>query len=286
MQAAGHVKLRCSAFAATLLWGMSCAHDPQRGGDEPLEFFPVGTDSDWAVAVFTSPVGLYAVKTDGSMWAWMLDASGSGLTEYQRTQGSDWIDVVGSDSSWLGCLAQDGSLWTVRSSYTDGCTAKVEDGPWSRAAETDQPITDSRELWRSGATSATRIVGPWRRWVLTPIGAMSRVRTTRTRQSPPSAPSSRTTACGVGGVTSRARWAMQPTSVGPRRSGLEGRPNGWTLPLGDSTPAPSSAMAPCGAGVPTKAEVSETVQVRTGDPPAGLERNPIGLGCSTLDRPA
>ncbi len=87
----------------------------------------VGTDRDWK-AIAAGGTAAYALKNDGSLWAWGgargalygLGYDGtrrSTFTPARLGESNDWVSISARGSSLMGGLKSDGSLWTFESDF-------------------------------------------------------------------------------------------------------------------------------------------------------------------------
>ncbi|MDR0197297.1 MAG: hypothetical protein LBI36_03660 [Oscillospiraceae bacterium] len=107
------------------LWGWGMNSDGQIGvgtvtdTGEPVSVARIGADSDWVCAA-AGHGSSYAIKTDGTLWAWGLNGRGQlgfGTTEPWRFSSpaqvgtdNDWASVSAAEQ-WVLALKTDGTLW-------------------------------------------------------------------------------------------------------------------------------------------------------------------------------
>ncbi len=104
-------------------WGLNLGDYVAPGpGDSSFLLSPtrIGTDTDW-VSVYASYLATFAVKSDGSLWAWGYNGSGqlgdgtdtARLTPTRIGTATDWAGAQFSGSlGHMAVIKADGSLWT------------------------------------------------------------------------------------------------------------------------------------------------------------------------------
>ena len=156
-------------------WGLNdFSGEPLLGlGDSVNRNSPcqVGTDVDWD-QVFCGYFGTYAIKTDGTLWAWGLGNLGMGsdwsVVSYPTQLGllTDW-SLVSTCRFYTLALKTDGTIWGWGDEYYGGLGMWEEPFSWSSPTQVGNSsdwVYVSTSDYRGGSTFAIKNDGSLWAW--------------------------------------------------------------------------------------------------------------------------